>query len=66
MFLGTINEPLEIVGLETFTGQRDIERSHKRRAWRSVLSIYGCLKCPTRLEDMSIIRIPSAHICILL
>jgi len=61
MLLGTVNEPLEVIGLETFAGQRDVERTYKRRTRGSVLGIDGCLKCPTRLKDMCIIGVPGAH-----
>jgi hypothetical protein len=61
MFLWTVKEPLEVIGLEAFAGERDVERTHKRRTWWGVLGVDRRLECPTRLEDMGIIGIPGAH-----
>jgi hypothetical protein len=49
MLLWAVNEPLEIIRLEAFTGQGDIERTHERGAGRSVLGVHGCLEHPARL-----------------
>jgi hypothetical protein len=49
MFLRAVKKPLEIVGLEAFTSEWDVERTYERRARRSVLGVHGCLEHPARL-----------------
>jgi hypothetical protein len=61
MFLGAIYEPLEVVGLETFTGQRNVERTYKRSTGRRILGVYGCLELPARFKDVGVVGVPGAH-----
>jgi hypothetical protein len=49
MFLRAVKKPLEIIGLEAFTGKRDVERTHERRARRSVLGVHWRLEHPAGL-----------------
>ena len=49
MFLGAVKKPLEIIGLESFTGKRDVKRPHKRGARRSVLGVHWRLEHPAGL-----------------
>jgi hypothetical protein len=49
MFLRAVEKPLEIIGLEAFTGKRDVERTHKRGARRSVLGVHWRLEHPAGL-----------------
>jgi hypothetical protein len=62
MFLRAVKKPLEIIGLEAFTGKRDVERTHKWGARRSVLGVHWRLEHPAGLQDMRIVRVPRAHL----
>jgi hypothetical protein len=46
MFLRAVKKPLKIIRLETFTGQRNIERADKWRTRRCVLCVDRCLEHP--------------------
>jgi len=49
MFLGAVDKPLEVIGLEAFASQGDVKRAHERRARRGILGVHGCLEHPARL-----------------
>ena len=65
MFLRAVDQPLEIVRLESLLGERDIERTDERSSGRGILSIDGRLKRPARLVNICIFLYLGSH-CILL
>jgi len=61
MLLRAVNEPLKIVRLESLLGERDIERTNKGSPGRGILSIYGRLERPARLENICILIYAGSH-----
>jgi hypothetical protein len=61
MLLWAVDEPLEIVWLEAFLGERDIERANKGGTGRGILSIYGRLECPARLVNICVLLYTGGH-----
>jgi len=61
MLLGAIDQPLEIVRLESLLGERDIERTDKGSPGRGILGIDWRLERPARLVNIRIFLYLGSH-----